>query len=216
MFSEKLEYFDISPEISPQLAVFPGDQVFEREIALDFKKGNHLLLSQIRATLHLGAHVDAPNHYHSAGAGIEARGLNYYLGDCQVIEVNLPRGERIYPSNIEGKKIQAPRILFKTKSFPNPNQWNGDFNSLSPELVEYLASKKVILIGIDTPSIDLADDQILPSHQAIYRQDMAVLEGVVLSEIAEGLYTLVALPLKIKSADASPVRAILLPIGKLK
>ena len=76
--------------------------------------------------------------------------------------------------------------------------------------MENLASQGVVLVGIDTPSIDLSQDKLLESHQAVARNDMAILEGIVLDGVAPGNYTLIALPLKIEGADASPVRAVLL------
>jgi arylformamidase len=77
-------------------------------------------------------------------------------------------------------------------------------------LINALAAQGVITVGIDTPSIDPADSQALESHQAVFDRDMAVLEGLVLSGVPDGLYRLVALPLRLKAAAASPVRAILL------
>jgi len=202
--------FDISPEISSELAVFPGDTAFSQNVLMDCKKGDHIGLSAFTTTPHLGAHVDAPNHYHADGVGISQRSLQYYYGPCQVIEVSLPRGERITPAHIQDHKIIASRVLFKTNSFPNPNVWNKDFNSLSAELVDELATHGVILVGIDTPSIDLSEDQILQSHHKVHQHNMAILEGIVLTEVPEGTYTLCALPLKMKGLDASPVRAVLL------
>ena len=199
---------DISPVISEKLAVFPGDVEFERSITMNFDKGHHLGLSSIKGTVHLGAHTDAPNHYHKDGSGIEKRDLNLYYGQCQVIKVSLPRGERIMPSHI--KNISAQRVLFKTGSFPDPNNWNEDFNSLSPELIEHLADNGVRLVGIDTPSVDPATDKSLSSHLKIYEKDMAILEGIVLEHVTEGNYKLIALPLPIKDCDASPVRAVLI------
>ena len=202
--------YDISPTISKDIAVFPGDTPFEREVLMSFEKGDHLLLSTTRSTLHIGAHADAPNHYHPKGQSIDERDLHLYLGPCQVISVKLKPKERILPGHLESQKIQAPRVLFKTSSFNNPNKWNSDFNSLSPELIEWLVKEKVKLIGIDTPSVDPADDKILHSHNCIYKNNLAILEGVILKNVEDGFYTLVALPLKIKDADAAPVRAILL------
>ena len=202
--------YDISPVLSAQTAVFPGDQAFRRRVSLDFKNQDHLLLSSIESTLHIGAHTDAPNHYHPEACGMAERDLKYYLGPAQVITIDLPRNSRIQKEHLKKIKIQAPRILFKTRSFPDPDQWNDDFNSLSAELVDFLAAEKVILIGIDTPSIDLSHDKVLESHQMIFKHDMAILEGIVLSEVPDGIYTLISLPLKIKDADASPVRAILI------
>ncbi len=201
---------DISPLISEEIAVFPGDQKFERKVSMDFSKSDHLTLSSIHTSVHLGAHTDAPNHYHPSGLGIEARAIEIYLGACQVIEVLGKSNSRIQISDIQDKLLHSKRILFKTKSFPNPNKWNGNFAALSAELIRYLAESGVILVGIDTPSIDPADDKILESHNAIFENDMAILEGIVLDQIPEGQYILSALPLKIKDADASPVRAVLI------
>ena len=172
-------------------------------------QGKHLTLSKITTTVHLGAHTDAPNHYAPNSPGMSERSLDYYLGPAQVLEVQIPRGTRIRVGDLKNKKIQAPRVLFKTLSFPDPNKWNSDFNSLSAELVDYLHDQNVKLVGIDTPSIDLADDQKLESHLRVHHHDMAILEGIVLGPVSEGLFELIALPLKIQGADASPVRAVL-------
>ncbi len=205
-----LRYHDISPLISEKIAVFPGDQPFSRGIALDFQAGDHLLVSHITSTLHLGAHADASNHYHASGTGIEQRSLDCYLGDCQVIEVNCKPSARIDVQDLKGKAVTAPRVIFKTRSFPDPNCWCDDFNSLSPELIDWLAQKKVKLVGLDTPSVDPHDSKKLESHARLYANSMAVLEGLFLPDVPEGVYTLVALPLRLKDCDASPVRAILL------
>ena len=207
---EHPEFFDISPLVTEKTAVFPGDRSYQRKVSLDFKQGHNIVLSSIETSLHIGAHVDAANHYHSEGKGIDQRSLRPYLGKCQVIRTQAKPGERLTTAHLLGREINAERVLFRTDSFPDPDLWNGDFNSLSEELILYLASKGVILVGIDTPSIDPSDDKHLESHGAIYQHDIAVLEGIVLSEVPDGNYWLVALPLRLKDADASPVRAILL------
>lgn len=209
MIQEKARrIWDISPLVTEKIAVFPGDVPFSREIALSFEQGHHLALSALRATLHLGAHADASNHYHAKGEGIDRRPLEAYLGPAQVCAVNLPRGARILPEHVKDR-IEARRVLFRTGSFPNPDQWNDDFNSLSPELIHWLADQGVSLVGIDTPSVDPATSKGLESHQALFARNVAVLEGIILNQVPDGLYTLVALPLRLKDADASPVRAIL-------
>lgn len=209
MFEAK-NIIDISPVISPKMAVFPGDTPFKEEFLMDMKKGDHLTLSKITTTVHLGAHTDAPSHYSADGHSMEMRSLHYYLGSAQVIHVDLPKKARLLKKDIAHIKLEAPRILFKTKSFPNPDQWNSDFNSLSAELIDYLVSQNIILVGIDTPSVDPSDDELLETHNAIYKNDMAILEGIVLDHVDAGLYQLIALPLKMKGADASPVRAVLI------
>lgn len=207
--TSSMEYYDISPVISEKLAVFPGDTAFKRRVVMDFGHGHHIGLSSIETTVHLGAHVDAPSHYHAQGQTIDSRGLHYYLGNAQVISVQLPRGERIRAEHFTGVAISAKRVLFKTRSFPDPNHWNDDFNSFSPELIHDLAKKGVILVGIDTPSCDPATSKLLEAHQAIFKNNMANLEGLILDEVPDGMYHLVALPLRIEGGDASPVRAVL-------
>lgn len=205
-----MNLIDISPVISPSIAVFPGDTPFSQNELLSFKKGDHLGLSSITTTVHLGAHADAPSHYDPKGESIESRDLNYYYGKAQVISVSLSPNERITPENLNNTEIKCQRVLFKTSSFTDPDKWRDDFNSLSPELIEYLDSKGVQLVGIDTPSVDPANDKELLSHKAIAQKDMAILEGIFLENVKEGIYTLMAFPLKIKGAEASPVRAVLL------
>ncbi|MCB1050794.1 MAG: cyclase family protein [Acidobacteria bacterium] len=201
--------FDISPPITNRLGVFPGDVSYQLKTSMSFDQGDHLMLSSIETTLHLGAHADGPNHYDPKGLGIGERSLIPYLGPCQVVQV-LPRPfGRIGLADIEAV-IETPRILFKTGSFPDPNRWNSDFMALAPDLIHYLADQGVQLVGIDTPSIDVEDSKELPSHQAVRQRDLSILEGLVLSDVDPGIYQLVALPLRLMGADAAPVRAILL------
>ena len=202
------QIYDISPTISPEIHVWPGDVGYAREVALSIDGGDNIELSWIRTTLHLGAHADAPSHYIARGRSIDAQPLDLYLGPCEVMRVRGLRGSRLQISDLPSLP-QAPRLLLHTGTFPNPQCWNSDFASLSPELVEHLAQHGVRLIGIDTPSIDPQDDSDLWSHHAVARCDLAILEGLVLDEVPPGLYTLVALPLKLRGADASPVRAVL-------
>ncbi len=200
---------DISPLISERIAVWPGDTAYVRRVNLAIAEGANIDLSEVRTTVHLGAHADAPSHYIAGGEAISERPLERYVGPCQVVDAShMERGSRIPASAAEG--VSEPRVLFRTGSFPDPEHFNEDFVALSPELVHALAARGVTLVGIDTPSVDLCHDAELLSHHAIAQHDLAVLEGVVLDGVPEGVYTLIALPLKLEGADASPVRAILI------
>lgn len=200
--------WDISPRVHAGIGVWPGDVAYRRDDTVAFAEGGNLDLSSITTTLHVGAHADAPRHYHPEGVGIDARPLEPYLGRCQVMGVRVGRGARVQPADLPGP-IQAPRLLLRTGTFPDPDAWNTDFAALSPALVDHLADAGVTLVGLDTPSVDLFDDAELHAHHAIYRRDLCVLEGLVLADVPDGVYTLVALPLKLADADASPVRAVL-------
>lgn len=207
--------YDLSPAVHAGLAVFPGDTAYERRVTLDFPRGDHFQLSEIRTTLHLGAHVDAPSHYHAEGAPIDARPLERYFGDAQVLTVSTPAGGRVRPEHLPRESLRARRLLLRTNSFPDPDRWTGGFSSLSPDLVDWAAARGVVLLGIDTPSIDPAEDQALLAHRAVFARDLAVLEGITLQGVPDGVYFLMALPLRLVGADASPVRAILVE-GELR
>ncbi len=200
---------DISPTLSPRLAVWPGDVAFARSVSCAMDAGAHLELSSITTTLHLGAHADAPSHYVRGGSGMASVELDAYLGPCQLVQVALPRGARIHPHHLTAA-ITAPRVLFRTGSFLDPEHFNTDFNSLSPELIDHLHGLGCVLVGLDTPSVDPFESKALESHQALARTGMRNLEGLVLEHAEPGFYTLIALPLKLEGADASPVRAVLL------
>lgn len=204
--------YDISPKLTPRTAVFPGDTALSQKTLLSFNQGHHLMLSALESTVHLGAHADAPSHYHADGEDIAARDLRRYLGLCQIVTIELTSpGERIYPHHLGSRAITAPRVLFRTNSFPDPEVWQDNFSSLSPELIVWLAGHGVVTVGIDTPSVDPHDSKELESHQALFKHDVAVLEGLFLAHVPDGEYTLVALPLRLVGFDASPVRAVLLP-----
>jgi arylformamidase len=199
---------DISPVIDATIAVWPGDVPFQRTVSLDMASGANLTLSDMRTTVHVGAHADAPSHYSASGGDIASRDLDYYVGSCAVLHVLDARGRRIMPADVAEKSLDR-RVLLHTGTFPDPRAWNDDFASLSPELVDWMHERGVITIGIDTPSVDPFDDKVLEAHQALARNDMANLEGLVLDGVEEGRYELIALPLRLAGADGSPVRAIL-------
>jgi len=203
-----MKLIDISPLLSDRIAVWPGDTGYSRTVNCSIAGGANIDLSEIRTTVHVGAHTDAPNHYAADGEGIHVRPLDLYYGPCQVVGVAVSWNSRIGVRDVL-VPIEAPRVLFRTGTFPDPESFNEDFASLSADLVQHLADLGVRLVGIDTPSIDPFDDKVLESHRAVARNDLAILEGIVLTDVEPGLYTLIALPLKLEHADASPVRAAL-------
>ena len=200
--------YDITPPVSEHLKVWPGDTPLSREVLGDQRKGDLTTTSTLRATVHLGAHADAPNHYALDAPSIDQRPLDLYIGRCQVIRVTAAHGMRIEPGVLD-TPIQAKRVLLATATFPDPSAFNEDFAALSPDLVDHLANQGVRLVGIDTPSVDPFDSKDLPTHMACLKHDMAILEGLVLEGVPDGIYELIALPLKLVGFDASPVRAIL-------
>ena len=171
---------DISPVVDDSIHVWPGDTPFVHKVNTDMHAGANLTLSEIRTTVHVGAHADAPRHYVTDGIDIATRRLDYYVGRCVVLHIRVRRGERITPEHLEGKVLSAPRVLLRTGTFPDPRNWNEDFASLSPEVIDVLHGHGVMLVGIDTPSVDPFESKGLESHHALAEYDMANLEGLVL------------------------------------
>lgn len=202
---------DISPAISERSSVWPGDTPYVRRVLLDMHAGANITLSNITTTVHLGAHADGVNHYLRDGAAIDAMPLKHYLGVCRVLHaVNTRRGSRIGIDDVDlGPLPLPPRVLLATGSFDGFDAWNEDFAGLEPALVEHLADRGVITVGVDTPSVDIMTSKDLPAHAACARGGVAILEGLALASVEPGDYELIALPLKLVGADASPVRAVL-------
>ncbi len=200
--------YDLTPPITEHLRVWPGDTPPHREVLLNMRRGDEITLSTLHATVHLGAHADAPSHYGLDAPAIDARALDFYLGRCQVIRVPAPRGGQVTSADVR-VPITAPRVLLATGTYPDPETFNEDFASLSPELVERLHEQGVRLVGVDAPSVDRFDSKELPTHKTFLKHDMAILEGLLLKDVPEGEYELIALPLRLAGFDASPVRAIL-------
>ncbi len=210
------EIIDISPVISPRLAVFPGDTPLTREVAFDTKRGDAITLSALRATVHLGSHADAPSHYGLDGRTMEEQPLALYWGPCEVVRVRRRAGAnaqtRVARGDLDVQANWVPstaRVLIATGSAPDCEKWSANFQGLEPALVDWLADAGVRLVGIDTPSVDPADSKDLPAHARFFARDVSIIEGLVLAQVEPGRYELCAMPLKLEGFDGSPVRAAL-------
>lgn len=200
--------YDLSPIITPSLAVFPGDTPPSREVLLDMQRGDALTLSTLRTTVHVGTHVDGANHYGKGAPGVDAIPLDRMIGPAHIITVRARRGVRFTHTDLASQSIEHPRVLLRTGTHPDPNHFNPDFSAPDPSLIDWLADRGVNLIGVDTPSVDASDSKDLPSHGRSLARDVTILEGLRLEAVPDGVYELIALPLKLAGFDASPVRAV--------
>lgn len=204
------EIIDISPPICEETAVWPGDIPFSRSVQLDIQSGANIHLSSFTSTVHCGSHADAPLHYEKSGAPIDQVPLHHYIGPCQVITVFLESDRLIKPSDFSAAvKKGITRLLFRTGSQPRFDHFNTDFAAFCPESIEWCGKNGMVLLGIDTASFDLFESKTLPSHRMLMKHNIRNLECLDLTHAQDGIYELIALPLKLKGFDASPVRAIL-------
>jgi len=199
--------WDISPPVDAQAAVFPGDTAYSQQLHFTLGADCPVNVNAITMSPHTGAHADAPMHYAAGGAAVGALDLAPFLGPCRVIHC-LNAGALVEPHHLANAlENLPPRVLIRTAQRAS-QEW-ASFIALAPACIAMLAAKNVVLIGIDTPSVDPSSSQTLPSHQQLHHQNLRVLENLVLDDVPEGDYELIALPLKLMTADASPVRAIL-------
>ena len=200
--------WDISPAVHAATPVFPGDTPYQQQWCATISPGCPVNVSSITLSPHVGAHADAPLHYDAQGASVGELALEPFLGPCRVIHA-IACGPLIEWRHLQHALVDLPaRVLVRTYA-KAPTQWDAQLSAYAPDTIERLADLGVQLVGIDTASIDPADSKRLESHQVIRRRGLRVLENLVLDAVPEGDYELIALPLKLTSADASPVRAVL-------
>jgi arylformamidase len=198
---------DISQRLSPALPVWPGDTPFTQEGTWQMAGGAPVNVSALRLSTHSGAHADAPLHYAEGTSDIASVPLDPYLGECVVVDVR-GCGSLILPEHLPALD-GAARVLFRTfAAFPH-DHWPADTVAVAPATIDVLAAQGAVLVGLDGPSLDPQDSKDMAAHLAVLRHDMRVLEGLVLDDVPPGRYELIALPLAIVGADASPVRAVL-------
>lgn len=200
--------YDISPRLDQATPVYPGDMPFSVARTGSLAAGNAANVSALTTTTHLGSHVDAPLHTEAGGAAIADLPLDAFLGPCRVVAVPpvpLVLAEHLPPA-VPG---EPQRLLLKTGSLRDRAAFHEDYTALSPNAAQELARRGLLLVGLDTPSVDPFGSHDLPAHHALAGAGVVILEGVVLDAVPEGVYELIALPLKLAGLDASPVRAVL-------
>ncbi len=201
--------WDISPPVHAGAPVFPGDTPYAQQWCATIGPGCPVNVSAITLSPHVGAHADAPLHYDADGAAIGAVALEAFLGPCRVIHA-IGCGPLVRPEHIaHALKDLPPRVLVRVYERQPQDTFDTALPAFAPETVAQLADLGVVLIGIDSASIDPAESKTLESHQTIRRRGLRVLENLLLDDVPEGDYELIALPLKLTTADASPVRAVL-------
>lgn len=210
------EIIDISQPVRPGIPVWPGDTPFSIEENWTISDDCPVLVSRITMSTHTGTHADAHSHYDKKGIDTASRELAPYVGRCVVVNAiegaSLVECDDVLPT-VDALERFPERVLVRTFSrFPN-DAWPEPFKAICPLLINELGQRGCRLIGTDTPSIDPETSKTLDAHHAVHRHGMAILEGLVLDHVVPGEYELIALPLRIEKADASPVRAILRPLS---
>jgi arylformamidase len=201
--------WDISPPVHAGAPVFPGDTAYAQEWVAQIEPGCPVNVSAITLSPHVGAHADAPLHYDPTGAAIGDVDLHSFIGPCRVIHA-MGCGPLVRPEHLaHAMDALPPRVLVRMYTRMPQDQFDLDLPAFAPETIHLLADQGVRLVGTDSASVDPANSKTLDSHQVLRQRGLRVLENLWLDDVPEGDYELIALPLKLTTADASPVRAIL-------
>lgn len=204
------QLYDITRTVSRRTAVWPGDSPFAFEQIVDMSAGESVNLTTLTLSPHTGTHADAPWHTSAAGAHPSALGLAPYLGPAHVVHVTRRHGG-ITPADLGGfAPARVERLLLRTWCSDLPDdQWPEDFPYPTVALIDWLAARGGLLLGVDMPSVDAFDSTDLPGHARLRAHGMANLELLALGGVPPGAYELIALPLKLDEVCGSPVRAVL-------
>jgi arylformamidase len=200
-------WIDITQTLKHDIAHWPEDTPFSLEIPVTKADSGSVNIGQITTSTHIGTHIDAPFHFDEEGTTAESLDINRYIGTATIIEEM--EADFITRDMLEHHDIEGTILLLKTTDFVDEKTFPQTVPVLTLEAVEYLALLGIELFGIDVPSVDDIDSKTLDIHHKLYRNNIMIIENVVLTEADEGFYDFIALPLKIDGGDGSPVRAVI-------
>jgi arylformamidase len=215
---KKQKWIDISYGLSPKMVYWPNDPIVPR---LDWvyspykNQGRDISMTQLNINVHNGTHIDAPRHLLPKGTPVDQMPLDAIMGPAKVIEIT--DRESIKVAELEQKNIQAgDRILFKTinSSYYSLGRFVPDFCYITTETATYLKDKRVSVVGIDYLAVGNYHDNenMIQVHQILVGNNIWVIEDLDLSQVNEGLYEIICLPIKIEEGDGAPARAIVRPL----
>ncbi len=208
------QLFDISVNLTPGMAVWPGDPALELQKIGEISHGHVANITRILASAHTGTHMDAPVHFIDGATGIDQFPLDALVGTVYVLDFT-HLDHHIGPSDLEaaGLPAGAERVLFKTTNSAiwedSAAEFRRDYIALAPAGAQWLVDRGIKLVGIDYLSIEEFEPARPDTHYILLGKRVVVVEGVDLRQVEPGEYTIFALPIKIKDADGAPARVLL-------
>lgn len=212
-----MKIIDITHNLKDDFPVWPNSTSFKLINKANIEEMPYHS-SDILLNVHVGTHVDSPLHFLKGGSDISKIKLNKLIGSVLVLDYKDSKPISSETLKMLVGDLKPERILIKTENSNNyvcGKKFEKSFIALSSSASEWLVNNNIKLIGIDGPSVQLFFDDSNLTHEILLKNDVVILEGLNLNNIDPGFYDLICLPLKIVGAEASPCRAILLPIGTI-
>jgi arylformamidase len=211
-----MHIYDITLTISPNIPVWPGEPKVVLDRVSKTEEGSSFNISKLEMSVHSGTHIDAPYHILGGDApGVDQIALKTFTG--RVYVQHLPDVDLITAHVLKDAEIppRTRRVLFKTS---NSKLWadqitnfQRDFVAISPDAARYLVDRGVKLVGVDYLSVAPYNDTV-STHKILLGAGVVIVEGLDLSQVSQGRYTLHCFPLKIAGSDGAPARAILIGV----
>ena len=200
-------WIDITQPLNQRIAEWPGDTPFSYEVAVSKEQSGSVNIGKLTMSTHIGTHTDAPFHYDDDGLKILELPVDLYIGTACLVDVT--GVSCVTRADLEKFDFGgAERLLIKTGSHPTPTHFPKNFTVIGEDVGPLLKERGIRLIGVDAPSVDSETSKDLLGHHSLYRNDVIIIENLVLHSLEPGHYELIALPLALEDADGSPVRAV--------
>ena len=210
----ELQVLDISITLGTEAPTYPGDAAFQRAVQSTLAEGAPYELSSLTMSAHAGTHIDAPSHVAAGGKALDAYPVRAFMLPALVVSVAAATAVR--PEHLAGARLRkGDALLLQTDNSRSGRArtptYSERYKYLSPQAAALCVARKAALVGIDYLSVDPPEAEGLPAHHILLDAGVLVLEGIDLAGVSPGRYLLACLPLKMAGAEASPVRAVLLP-----
>jgi arylformamidase len=207
-YPRPVKLIDISRPIYTGMPVWPGDSPVDFSLTAMKAKGSDANVGRLSLCVHAGTHADAVFHYAENGARMDEIPLDVFVGPARVVDV---RGHSLITTELLAAHDfgVTPRVLFRSDAWTDPAIFPTEWPVFSADVPGWLAARGVRLVGLDVPSVDKLTSTGMPIHHVIERAGLFILESLDLHHVPPGVYELIALPLRIRGADGSPIRAVL-------
>ncbi|MBR5268478.1 MAG: cyclase family protein [Lachnospiraceae bacterium] len=194
-----MKVYDISQEVF-SCKVFPGDPVPQGELICSIEEGDFYNLTMFQMCAHNGTHVDAPLHFVKDGKSVDEIGLEPFVGMAYVAE---------HEGTVTAE--DADLILQKAGSDARNRILIKGNAEVSLEAAEVFANAGILLVGNESQTVG-PEDAPMAVHLVLLKAGVALLEGIRLEEVPEGVYLLNAAPLNLGGAEGAPCRAVLIKL----